>query len=107
VGLAKTHGQHVLEAIADHLYRLPGSIMSKAWHKQSKGAEKDTSLPQHGGIRKLNTQRYPPQRLSRIGNPFTQEPHDNNPETSRKYCQEYLPSCVVNIYDDNLYVLRH
>ena len=30
VGMAKTHGQHVLEAIAYNLYRLPGIIMSKA-----------------------------------------------------------------------------
>ena len=30
VGLAKTHGQHVLEAIAYNLYRLPGITMSKA-----------------------------------------------------------------------------
>lgn len=30
VGLAKTHGQHVLEAMAYNLYRLPGIIMSKA-----------------------------------------------------------------------------
>jgi IS5 family transposase len=29
VGLRKTHGQHVLEAIAYNLYRLPGIIMSK------------------------------------------------------------------------------
>ena len=29
VGLAKTHGLHVLEAIAYNLYRLPGMIMSK------------------------------------------------------------------------------
>lgn len=29
VGLAKTHGQHILEAIAYNLYRLPGMIMSK------------------------------------------------------------------------------
>jgi IS5 family transposase len=30
VGMAKTHGQHVLEAIAYNLYRLPGIIMSMA-----------------------------------------------------------------------------
>ena len=30
VGMAKTHGQHVLEAIAYNLYRLPGIILSKA-----------------------------------------------------------------------------
>ena len=30
VGLVKTHGQHVLEAIAYNLYRLPGLIMSKS-----------------------------------------------------------------------------
>ena len=30
VGLAKTHGQHVLEAISYNLYRLPGIITSKA-----------------------------------------------------------------------------
>jgi transposase, IS5 family len=30
VGLAKTHGQHVLEAMAYNLYRLPGIIMSMA-----------------------------------------------------------------------------
>ncbi len=29
VGMAKIHGQHVLEAIAYNLYRLPGIIMSK------------------------------------------------------------------------------
>jgi IS5 family transposase len=29
VGMAKTHGQHVLEALAYNLYRLPGIIMSK------------------------------------------------------------------------------
>ena len=29
MGLAKTHGQHVLEAIAYNLYRLPGIVMSK------------------------------------------------------------------------------
>jgi transposase, IS5 family len=29
VGVARTHGQHVLEAIAYNLYRLPGIIMSK------------------------------------------------------------------------------
>ena len=29
VGLAKTHGQHVLEALAYNLYRLPGIILSK------------------------------------------------------------------------------
>ncbi len=28
VGLAKTHGQHILEAIAHNLYRAPGIIMS-------------------------------------------------------------------------------
>jgi IS5 family transposase len=30
VGMAKTHGQHVLEALAYNLYRLPGIILSKA-----------------------------------------------------------------------------
>ena len=30
VGLLKTHGQHVLEALAYNLYRLPGIILSKA-----------------------------------------------------------------------------
>lgn len=30
VGLVKTHGQHVLEALAYNLYRLPGLIMSNA-----------------------------------------------------------------------------
>jgi IS5 family transposase len=30
VGLVKTHGQHVLEALAYNLYRLPGLIMSHA-----------------------------------------------------------------------------
>lgn len=30
VGLVKTHGQHVLEALAYNLYRLPGIIISKA-----------------------------------------------------------------------------
>ena len=30
VGMAKTHGQHVLEAMAYNLYRLPGIILSKA-----------------------------------------------------------------------------
>ena len=30
VGLMKTHGQHVLEALAYNLYRLPGIIMSNA-----------------------------------------------------------------------------
>lgn len=30
VGLAKTHGQHVLEAITYNLYRLPGIVMSKS-----------------------------------------------------------------------------
>ena len=30
VGMAKTHGQHILEAIAYNLYRLPGIILSKA-----------------------------------------------------------------------------
>jgi transposase, IS5 family len=29
VGLSKTHGQHVLEAMAYNLYRLPGIVMSK------------------------------------------------------------------------------
>jgi IS5 family transposase len=30
VGLVKTHGQHVLEAMAYNLYRLPGIIMFNA-----------------------------------------------------------------------------
>ena len=30
VGLSKTHGQHVLEAMAYNLYRLPGMIMSQS-----------------------------------------------------------------------------
>lgn len=30
VGLMKTHGQHVLEALAYNLYRLPGIILSNA-----------------------------------------------------------------------------
>jgi transposase, IS5 family len=30
VGLMQTHGQHVLEAMAYNLYRLPGIILSMA-----------------------------------------------------------------------------
>jgi len=30
VGLVKTHGQHVLEALAYNLYKLPGILMSHA-----------------------------------------------------------------------------
>jgi transposase, IS5 family len=55
VGLVKTHGQHVLEAMAYNLYGLPGIVVSNAQQKQKKVLKRAPSPPEKGSIRKLNT----------------------------------------------------
>jgi hypothetical protein len=71
--MAKPYGQHVLEAIAYNLYRLPGIIMSMVEQKQRKGAQKDTWLPLQGGNKKTKYLKMTSKRLSRTGKPFTQK----------------------------------
>jgi hypothetical protein len=39
VGLAKTHTQHLLEAIAYNLYRAPGIIVSNSKNRQKDASE--------------------------------------------------------------------
>jgi hypothetical protein len=59
--MAKTHGQHVLETIADNLYKLPGIICPRHSKNREMVLKRTPSSHNMGEIRKLNTHKPPQQ----------------------------------------------